>query len=132
MSHTSVVELDGNSLTIEQLASVARDARVTIVCSPAAMQRVEAASDLVRSIVERYEESIRNRDPNPIMDYGITTGFGEFKRIPIDPGRLGELQANILLSHSAGVGETLDEDDMANYYPFEIVRAVLVLRINAF
>lgn len=130
----TVVELDGENLTIEQLVRVARNPSVTVECEPSAMQRVQDSADLVSRVVESYKESVKREDPDhpPILDYGITTGFGEFKRIPIDPGSLNRLQENILLSHAAGVGETLDEDDLSNYYPAEIVRAVLVLRINAF
>lgn len=139
MAQPSAIQLDGNSLTVEQLVRVAHDASVKVNCAPAAIKRVKAVSDRIAGIVrkygddvKKYEKSIARKGPKPIMDYGITTGFGEFKRIPIDPARLGELQANILLSHAAGVGETLDEDDLSNYYPPEIVRAVLVLRINTF
>src|SRR6266542_4064310 len=87
------IVLDGDSLSIEELARIARDPSV----------RVE-------------------RDPAP-TEYGVTTGFGEFKDKPIAPDDLEQLQRNLLLSHSVGVGEA---------FPADVVRAVLATRLNAF
>jgi histidine ammonia-lyase len=56
-------------------------------------------------------------------EYGVTTGFGEFKDKPIAPGDLEQLQRNLLLSHSVGVGEP---------FPAEVVRGALATRLNAF
>ncbi|MBP7565943.1 MAG: histidine ammonia-lyase [Burkholderiaceae bacterium] len=39
--------------------------------------------------------------------YGINTGFGKLAQTVIPPGRLSELQRNLVLSHSAGTGEPL-------------------------
>ncbi|HET9209200.1 MAG TPA: aromatic amino acid lyase, partial [Thermoanaerobaculia bacterium] len=61
-----------------------------------------------------------------------TTGFGEFKNVPIAPDCLEELQRNILLSHSVGVGETADPGNPANYFEPDVVRATLAIRLNAF
>jgi histidine ammonia-lyase len=41
--------------------------------------------------------------------YGITTGFGALSEVVIPPGRIRELQNNLIRSHAAGVGEPLDE-----------------------
>lgn len=136
MATRADLKLDGNNLTIEKLAKVARDPSMTIDCDPSAMQRLEDAAALVSRVVTEYKRGLKGEGADdsqgPVMDYGITTGFGEFKRIPINPKRLNELQVNILLSHAAGVGENLDEDDLSNYFPPDVVRAVLILRINAF
>ncbi|MGZ5476489.1 MAG: aromatic amino acid lyase, partial [Thermoanaerobaculia bacterium] len=43
-----------------------------------------------------------------------------------------QLQRNLLLSHSAGVGSNADPDDMANYFATEVVRGALATRLNAF
>lgn len=126
------MKLDGENLTITELVRIARDPSVTVECDPNAMRRVEEAANLISRVVEKYKKSVSRKDVNPILEYGVTTGFGEFKRVPIDPASLNRLQENILLSHASGVGETLDENDQSNYYPSEIVRAVLVLRINTF
>jgi histidine ammonia-lyase len=54
--------------------------------------------------------------------YGVTTGFGEFKDVKIPQKDLEQLQHNLIISHSAGVGEAL---------PKNIVRLMLLLRINS-
>lgn len=54
--------------------------------------------------------------------YGITTGFGKFSDqvIPVEDASL--LQANLLMSHACGVGDSI---------PPEMVRGMLLLRIQA-
>ena len=42
-------------------------------------------------------------DPNNIM-YGITTGFGSFANVQINPKDLAQLQINLIESHAVGVG----------------------------
>jgi histidine ammonia-lyase len=54
--------------------------------------------------------------------YGVTTGFGRFADVAVPPGKLEELQKNLVRSHAAGVGEPLAE---------ETVRAMIALRVNA-
>jgi len=53
--------------------------------------------------------------------YGITTGFGAFKKKLIRPEQTAALQVNLLRSHAAGVGPLADE---------ATVRAMLVVRAN--
>lgn len=125
----SSVTLDGHSLTIEQLADVARrGARVTR--DPATDETLRRAEELVARVVKQHREAYARGSAVP--EYGITTGFGEFKDIPIAPDDLEQLQRNLLLSHSVGVGENSDPDDPANYFPAEVVRGALVTRLNAF
>ena len=52
--------------------------------------------------------------------YGINTGFGLLAQTRIPPERLEELQRNLILSHSAGLGEPLDPG---------IVRLMIVLKV---
>jgi histidine ammonia-lyase len=54
--------------------------------------------------------------------YGLTTGFGSLADVAIPREKLEELQANLIRSHSAGVGEPL---------PDAAVRATIALRANA-
>jgi histidine ammonia-lyase len=103
-----MILLDGSSLTIEQLVSIADGDRVGI--ASAAAERVRAA----RAVVE---EKARGADPV----YGINTGFGSFAEVKIAPGALDALQRNLVRSHAAGVGEPL---------PAAAVRATMALRAN--
>ena len=67
-----------------------------------------------RSLVEHWVESGETI-------YGVTTGFGEFSTVRIGVNDLESLQQNLILSHSAGVGEPI---------PPEVVRAMMLLRAN--
>ncbi len=53
--------------------------------------------------------------------YGVNTGFGKLAGVRIEPGKLGLLQRNLLLSHATGVGVPLRR---------EIARIALSLRIH--
>jgi histidine ammonia-lyase len=101
--------LDGQSLTIEQLAAIA-DNRARVTLERAARARVGAA----RAVVDR----VAGGDA-PV--YGVNTGFGSFADVRIPHEALGTLQANLLRSHAAGIGEPLSA---------RTVRATMALRAN--
>jgi histidine ammonia-lyase len=126
-----VITLDGSSLTIEQLVRIARDPSVRVERDPATNAAVAESEALIASVVENYVKSWNSGGTVP-HEYGVTTGFGEFKDKPIAPDDLKQLQRNLLLSHSVGVGDNDDADDLANYYPPEVVRGALATRVNAF
>lgn len=135
-AHPRVV-LDGFSLTLEELVAIARDPRVAVECAPEGLERVDRGRRLIEGIAQRYRErfeAFRRGEAGapPVQDYGITTGFGEFKDIPVSADELEALQRNILLSHAVGTGYTADADDPGNYYTGEVVRATLALRLNTF
>jgi histidine ammonia-lyase len=104
------VRLDGSSLTLEDVARVARDPATRVEVAPAAWAAVEASRKVVDALVRKGE-----------VAYGITTGFGEFAHVRIDPAQVRELQRNLLMSHSVGVGPAL---------PREVVRAMMLVRAN--
>jgi histidine ammonia-lyase len=104
------LHLDGRSLTLEQLEQVARPAGPTVRLDAEARVRVEHARALVDRIVAE------NR-----VVYGVTTGFGFLADVVIPAARLRELQANLIRSHAAGLGEPLPEEE---------VRAIVLLRAN--
>jgi histidine ammonia-lyase len=105
-----VIVLDGLSLSIEGVVSVARDgARVELARS--AEERVAASRD----VVERALSEGRTV-------YGVTTGFGKMSEVRIGGDEVETLQRNLIMSHCTGVGEPMDE---------ECVRAAMLLRANA-
>lgn len=104
------VTIDGDSLTIPEIRDVAYHRRL-IKISSKAEQRIESA----RSLVEKW---IRSGE----TVYGVTTGFGEFANVRINQKDTEKLQENLIVSHAAGAGDPL---------PLEIVRAMMMLRINA-
>lgn len=102
--------LDGESLAVEDVVRVARD-RAPVSLDEASLARVEVSRAYVDALIA--EERVV---------YGITTGFGYFKERRIGPEAVEQLQHNLIVSHSAGVGEPLS---------VETVRAMLLLRANA-
>ena len=103
------VELDGESLAIEEVIAVAR-LRRPVKIAPAAQHRVACCRRMVEVLVERGEKI-----------YGLTTGFGKLRDVTIAQKDVQQLQINLIRSHACGVGEPLDED---------VVRAALLLRAN--
>ncbi|HSF42874.1 MAG TPA: aromatic amino acid lyase [Thermoanaerobaculia bacterium] len=132
----AAVVLDGGSLTLENLARIARDPRVRVEIHEDALARVRKSWDQIEALAKRYiedwERRTRGEEASPVLEYGVTTGFGEFKNIPIAPDCLEQLQRNILLSHSVGAGETADPGNPANDFEPDVVRAALAIRLNAF
>ena len=104
-----MIELDGNSLTLDQLVAIA-DRRERVALSDTARQRVQAA----RAVVDEFAQ-------HDTPTYGINTGFGNFAEVKIPRDQLDTLQVNLLRSHAAGVGEPL---------PVPVVRATMALRAN--
>ena len=75
----------------------------------ASMQRVANAAASVDRIVASGETV-----------YGVNTGFGLLANTRIPDDRLAELQTNLILSHSAGLGDAL---------PRHVTRLIIVLKL---
>ncbi len=102
--------IDGNSLSIPQLYDLTHDSDKTIRLSNEARRAVIKARTLVEDWLKE-DATI----------YGVTTGFGEFSNVRIDLKDIEQLQKNLIYSHAVGAGDPM---------PDEIVRAMMVLRIN--
>jgi histidine ammonia-lyase len=105
-----MVEIDGQSLTLEQMAQVALE-REPVRLAEEARERALAG----RAVIERALDS-----GSPI--YGVTTGFGKLSDIRIPHDQIRQLQVNLLRSHACGVGDPLPEPE---------VRAAILLRANS-
>lgn len=136
MTPSQSLVLTGRDLSIEDLASIARGPSRKLVIAPAAIKRVKQCREfLEQEVIRAYKRLAKNASAEAMrvaMAYGVTTGFGEFKTIRIEREDILSLQKNILVSHATGVGENENPDDPVNYFPPEVVRAALVIRINAF
>jgi histidine ammonia-lyase len=106
------VILDGESLTLDQVISVAfsQPGSPEIRFSPEAIGNINRSAAAVETMLKTRQ-----------IAYGITTGFGAFKDRIISPEQVELLQRNIVLSHAVGVGE-----------PFDIptTRAIMLIRAN--
>ncbi len=103
------VVLDGHSLSIEDLAAIARDRR-PVELYPEAVARIKKCRQLL-------ERKIRARE---IM-YGVNTGIGELSEVVLTPEQAEKFQKYLLYSHAAGCGEPCAEED---------VRAGMISRLN--
>ncbi|MEK7276010.1 MAG: aromatic amino acid lyase, partial [Chloroflexota bacterium] len=110
MTPKDLLLLDGNSLTIEDVVSVARSSR-KVELVPAARERMAAS--------RAYVESLLVPDAPPV--YGINTGFGIFANRSVAPIDASLLSRNLIVSHAVGAGQPLAE---------EIVRAAMLIRAN--
>src|SRR4029077_2443940 len=64
--------LDGDSLSIEELARIARDPSVRVECDPATDARVAKAEAVITRAVENYRKAWAAGEPAP-TEYGVTT-----------------------------------------------------------
>jgi histidine ammonia-lyase len=71
--------------------------------------------------IKRSRAAVEKLVADGKIAYGITTGFGRFKDKPISADQVKQLQLNLVRSHAAGVGPSLDE---------WVVRAMLLVRAN--
>ena len=102
-----MIELTPDQVTLGQLRGVwAGDA---FALDAAAWEAIDVAAEAVERIVAGGRTV-----------YGVNTGFGLLAQTRIPPDRLGELQRNLILSHSAGLGEPLDR---------RIVRLMMALKV---
>ena len=104
-----MIELNGQPLSLEQIAGVARGTE-RVGLAAAARARVEAS----RAVVERIVAEGR-------VVYGVNTGFGKLSDYSIPREQLRELQLNLVRSHSCGVGSPLSGEE---------TRAMMLLRAN--
>lgn len=101
--------LDGEILTIEDIKSfLQQQSKIEIIDD--ALERVKKSRAVVERIIEN-EETV----------YGITTGFGLFSDVRIDPTQYNELQVNLIRSHACGLGEPFSK---------EVALVMMILRLN--
>jgi histidine ammonia-lyase len=104
------VTIDGSSLTIEKTVFVARG-----------FEKVSLSSTAEENI-ERSHKSLIDLIQSGKMVYGVNTGFGSLLNVRISREDEKDLQANLIRSHSAGVGDRLES---------EYVRAMMLIRANS-
>jgi histidine ammonia-lyase len=104
------VIIDGQSLTIADVASVGRGGSLPVSLSTDAVARMERS----RALIDRLaagDDAI----------YAVNTGVGLLADQRVSRDDLDQLQRNVIRSHCAGVGEPLAR---------EVVRAMMLIRAN--
>lgn len=104
------VLLNGENLGIKQAKEIV-DKNLQIGVTNGAISKIKNSRNVIEKWIQKGE-----------VIYGVTTGFGEFADVKIPQKDIEKLQHNLIISHSAGVGEAL---------PKNIVRLMLLLRINS-
>src|SRR5438045_9378541 len=103
------MELNGQALTLTDIATVALDGEAVEISS-LARPRILASRKVVEEIIAR-----------DAVVYGVTTGYGKLSDVRIPREALSELQLNLVRSHACGIGEPLSEPE---------ARAMMLLREN--
>lgn len=106
-----VLKLDGGNLTLADFIGFTRGGG-KVELTEEAKKRIEHARSYVEKVVDEKK-----------VVYGITTGFGKFSDVVISKEETHQLQANLIMSHSCGVGSPLAED---------IALGIMLLRVNNF
>ena len=107
-----MIEIDGHSLTIEQIVRVAREGEAMAPLAEDVSAAMQRSYEWLDRVIERDERTI----------YGVNTGFGPLATRRIRPSEARRLSRNVALNCAAGVGESL---------PREVVRAMMLIRANS-
>ncbi len=105
-----MVDLDGESLTIDQVIGVS-----------SRFEEVRIDERAWESVL-RSRKTIDEIIASGRIAYGVNTGFGSLLNVKIGPGQAVQLQENLIRSHSSGVGNPLSQ---------EHVRAIMLVRLNS-
>jgi histidine ammonia-lyase len=108
-SLAQALNIDGHSLTIEQLVEVARNYRDVALETEA------------RDLVHKAELELRELATMQKPIYGVNTGLGIFANCKIQASQSLQLSRNLILSHAVGLGEPFPED---------VVRSAMLIRAN--
>jgi len=103
------ITIDGSSLTLQELVSVARGT-TAVRMDKKALQSTKRS----RAVLEKLLQQDK-------VIYGVNTGFGALSNVKVAPEDLKQLQANLLRSHASSVGKPHSTD---------VVRAMMLLRAN--
>ena len=101
------MKLDPEKVSLDQLRDLWSGTSASL--DDASMRRVEQSAAAVERIVCGGETV-----------YGVNTGFGLLANTRIPNDRLAELQKNLILSHSAGLGDP---------FPRHVTRLMIVLKL---
>ena len=107
---TSVFRYGEDFLTIATALGIVRG-KVKGKLTAETILRVKANQEVVKNIVSKKK-----------IVYGINTGFGPLCTSLIDKDETKQLQYNLLMSHSVGVGNFIDK---------EIAKLMLILKLHA-
>ncbi|HJV84136.1 MAG TPA: aromatic amino acid ammonia-lyase [Noviherbaspirillum sp.] len=110
----TTIQIDGFTLTAEQVLAVARDSNVKVSLADSSRAALKESRD--------YIESTWMHDEAPMM-YSFNTGVGLLKDTRVKVEHIELFQTQMIKAHAAGMGEPFSE---------QVSRATMLLRANAF
>ena len=111
MNSTPLYAINPDHLSLDTLQSVLSEGK-----------KLELSAESIRRIVHCREYLDHKLQDTDELFYGINTGFGSLCDIRISESDIEQLQANLVMSHAAGMGDLV---------PQEIVRIMLLLKIQS-
>lgn len=109
--HKNVHKISADLITVERVGEIL-----------AGNYRLELSDDAISRITRCREFLDKKMATAKEPIYGITTGFGSLCNISIDSDQLSQLQKNLVMSHSCGIGDEVSE---------EVVRLMLLLKAQS-
>ncbi len=103
--------ISADHLSIERVEEIIEN-NYKLALSEDAINRIEKCRAYLDSKMEGHKVPV----------YGVTTGFGSLCNITIEAEQLSQLQYNLVVSHSCGTGDEVEE---------KIVRLILLLKIQS-
>lgn len=100
-----------DKISIEDIKSIIFENR-QIELSKESIARIQKCRDYLDNKMKTQKEPI----------YGVTTGFGSLCNISVGADELSQLQKNLVMSHSCGTGDPVDQ---------EIIRIIILLKIQS-
>lgn len=105
------MQINGNSITLENLYEIASNPTIKVELAPEARAEMKKSRDYIEGRISSGE-----------VMYGVNTGFGAFSSVRISDAEIAQLQRNLIRSHCMGVGTPFTKQQ---------TRAMMVLRANA-
>src|SRR5277367_3556103 len=109
LSIRSMIDLDGSSLTLEDVVAVAEGVELAQI-APAALLQMQASR-------RRVDAAMSGTMPV----YALNTGVGLLANIRLDETEIETMQVNLIRSHCCGVGSPLSTS---------VVRGMMLIRAN--
>jgi histidine ammonia-lyase len=107
----TVPQIDGQNASLSSVWSVAHSPHSELTIAAAARKKILASRKYIEGQIRK----------GAVM-YGVNTGFGALSSVHISDKDIGQLQKNLVRSHSVGVGEPFTREE---------TRAIMYLRANA-
>ncbi len=106
-----VHEISPAHITIDDIKRIITE-NYTLKLSEESVRRIQLCRDYLDNKMKTQKEPI----------YGVTTGFGSLCNISVGADELSQLQKNLVMSHSCGTGDEVDQ---------EIVHIIVFLKIQS-